>query len=115
MPAVHATLALLTALALLATALPSQAAPPPPCAAEAVTQARKLLAFHFGEDERIEVETTATALPPLRNPANTQQRFQVLEVWGHIYKGRYRMRLLYYPMDSGCVLMGQEILEHASL
>jgi len=115
MPAIRPLLSTLIALALPATATPTRAAPPPPCAAEAVTQARKLLAFHAGDDERIEVDVTATARPPLRNPANPAQRFEVLEVWGHIYKGRYRMRLLYYPMGSDCVLMGQEILEHASL
>jgi hypothetical protein len=39
----------------------------------------------------------------------------VLEVWGHIYKGRYRMRLIYHPLAGECVLMGQEILEYADL
>lgn len=85
------------------------------CAAAAKQQAAKLLAFHFGEaDDRIAIDTSVKVLPPLKNPANKAQTFEVLEIWGSIYKGRYRMRLIYGSAD-GCVLMGQEILEHASL
>jgi len=39
----------------------------------------------------------------------------VLEVWGSIYKGNYRMRLIYHVAGKDCTLMGQEILEYASL
>jgi hypothetical protein len=35
----------------------------------------------------------------------------VLEVWGHIYKADYRMRLIYGQIKGSCALMGQEILE----
>jgi hypothetical protein len=38
-------------------------------------------------------------------------RFDVLEVWGHIYKADYRMRLIYAQIKGSCALMGQEILE----
>ena len=48
------------------------------------------------------------------NPANPRQKFQVLEVQGTIYKGQYRMRLIYFRSGSGCLLMGQEILEYAN-
>lgn len=86
------------------------------CAADAVQQARKLLVFHFGgEDDRMEVDTTATPLASIINPANKSQRFDVLEVWAQIYKGNYRMRFEYYRSGDTCLLMGQEILEHASL
>lgn len=86
------------------------------CRAEALAQARKLLAFHSDDDDRAEVdETTIKALPWLRNPTNPKQRFLVLEVMGFIYKGNYRMRLIYYPSANDCVLMGQEILELANL
>ncbi len=54
-------------------------------------------------------------LAPIRNPANKKQSFDVLEVWGTIYKGQYRMHLIYAQLGGSCVLMGQEILEHASL
>ena len=56
------------------------------------------------------------SLAPIRNPANRTQRFDVLELWGHVYKGRFRIRLIYAQgPGSECVLMGQEILEYADL
>ena len=51
----------------------------------------------------------------MRNPANRLQRFDVLEVWGRIYKGQYRMRFIYARIPNECVLMGQEVLEYAAL
>lgn len=87
-----------------------------PCAADARTQAPKLLAFHFGPDERIAVDTSVKVLSPIRNPANKSQSLEVLEIWGSIYKGRYRMRFLFGRLGAGeCVLVGQEILEHTKL
>ena len=82
---------------------------------EAIDQARKLLVFHFGDDERIEIDSTVEELAPIANPANENEKFKVLEVWGFIYRGQYRMRLTYYPMDGACVLMGQEIMGYASM
>ena len=90
-------------------------ASPPLCAKDALEQAQRLLVFHFGEDDRIEIDPEVVEKAPLRNPANKNQTFQVLEVWGTIYKGQYRMRLIYYPLGQDCVLMGQEVLEYASL
>lgn len=87
----------------------------PECTAPAITQARKLLNFHADGDDRIEIDKAVKELPSLKNPANEQQRFQVLEVWGYIYKARYRMRLIYAPMGGSCTLMGQEVLEYAKL
>jgi hypothetical protein len=80
-----------------------------------IEQAQKLLTFHFGPDGRIEIDKSVKVLAPIRNPANRAQRFDVLEVWGHIYKGDYRMRLIYARLPNECVLMGQEVLEYASL
>ena len=105
---------LLLASALLLIAGYSQASSPE-CAAPAITQARKLLSFHSDGDDRIEIDKAVKELPSLKNPANEQQRFQVLEVWGYIYKARYRMRLIYAPMGGSCTLMGQEVLEYAKL
>ena len=86
------------------------------CAADALIQAQKLLEFHTDGDDRAKVSGPAKPLPSIVNPANKQQRFEVLEVWGYVYKGQYRMRLEYWRDGSNdCVLMGQEILEHASL
>lgn len=87
----------------------------PECSAFAIQQARKLLSFHSDGDDRIEIDKAVKELPSLKNPANEQQRFQVLEVWGYIYKARYRMRLIYAPMGGSCTLMGQEVLEYVKL
>ena len=85
------------------------------CAASATEQARKLLAFHVGSDSRIEIEREVKRLAALRNPANRRQLFDVLEVWGTVYKAQYRMRFIYARLPDECVLMGQEILENSSL
>src|SRR6478609_9377607 len=77
------------------------------CSKDAVAQARKLLAFHFGTDERIEIGKTAKVLPPITNPSEPKQQFDVLEVWGFVYKGQYRMRIIYARMPGECLLMGQ--------
>jgi pentose-5-phosphate-3-epimerase len=44
-----------------------------------------------------------------------KRRYDVLEVWGNVYKGSYRMRFIYALVGPDCVLMGEEILEDASL
>ncbi|MBV6388991.1 MULTISPECIES: hypothetical protein [Nitrosomonas] len=97
---------------LLLLPLPSLALPQ--CGSEAILQAQKLLSFHVDGDDRAHVDPKAIALPSIRNPANRKQKFLVFEVGGTVYKGKYRMRLIYYPLSSECVLMGQEILELAS-
>jgi hypothetical protein len=106
-------------LAVALCAMTSADAPAPQpsphhCSSAALEQAPKLLAFHFGPDSRIEIDKTARALTPIRNPANRAQRLDVLEVWGHIYKGQYRMRFIYMRSPKDCVLVGQEVLEYAS-
>lgn len=90
-------------------------ATPPQCAGDAIIHAKKLLNFHVGGDDRIQIDPDVKELPSIRNPADKRQSFQVLEVWGYIYKGRYCMRLIYYHRGNDCVLMGQEVLEHAKL
>ena len=95
-------------------AAPTLQPTPHHCSGAAIEQAPKLLAFHFGPDSRIEIDKTAKALAPIRNPANRAQRLDVLEVWGHIYKGQYRRRFVYMQSAKECVLVGQEILEYAS-
>jgi hypothetical protein len=78
-------------------------------------QAKKLLAFHYGINEGIEIDPDIKALAFIRNPANKKQQFAVLEVWGYIYKAQYRMRFMYYRPVDKCILMGQEILEFAKM
>lgn len=85
------------------------------CAPHALKQAKKLLEFHFGgPDDRMEIEQVAKPVHPIKNPAGTD-KYDVLEVWAWIYKGRYRMHFIYGYAGDECVLMGQEILEYANL
>ena len=89
----------------------------PSCASDAIARATPLLSLHFfGGVDTISISHEAKELPSILNPADPKkkQRFKVYEVWGFIYKGQYRMRFIYYASAvSGCVLMGQEILEYA--
>lgn len=87
------------------------------CKANALKDAKKLLSFYSDNDDRIEIDDNVTPLAKIKNPANAKQHFDVLETWGYIYKGKYRMHLIYYtsPGDTDCVLMGEEILEYADL
>jgi hypothetical protein len=94
---------------------PTYAQPPHRCSDAATAQAHKLLAFHVGPDSRIEIGKPVKALAAIRNPANTKQSLDVLEVWGYVYKAQYRMRFIYARIPNECVLMGQEILEHSSM
>ena len=85
------------------------------CAVAATEQARQLLRFHAGPDHSVEIDKSVTVLAPMRNPAKRNQLFDVLEVWGYIYKGQYRIRMIYARIPGDCLLMGQEILEYAGL
>lgn len=84
------------------------------CAAEAIKQAKALLIFHVGGELNASVDETVKVLPPLRNPVNRRQFFDVLEVRGYVYRANYQMRMLYAQIPGTCALMGQEILERSS-
>ncbi len=84
------------------------------CSTEAIIQAKKLLDFHFGLDDRTEIDKHVTVLKPIKNPAG-KVKFDVLEIYGHIYKGTYRMRFIYAQTQNQCLLIGQEILEITNL
>ena len=85
------------------------------CADAATEQATKLLEFHYGAGSRIEIDKNVKAISPIHSPANKKQSLDVLEVWGYVYKAQYRMHFIYARVPGQCVLMGQEILEYASL
>ena len=88
----------------------------PRCGDQARKDAIKLLKFHVNNDDRAELAAGVTQLPSVANPAKKKQKFDVIEVWGYVYKGQYRMRMIYfYFNEKECVLMGQEILEYASI
>lgn len=95
--------------------LPATAAASHPCAQDAIRRAGKLLALHTDGDQRGSIAKSTTVLPPVRNPANSQQKFDVVAVIGFVYKAEYRMRFLYAQIPGECVLVGQEILEHTRL
>jgi len=84
------------------------------CTADAIKQAKALLIFHAGGETNVGVEDSVKVLPPLRNPVNRRQFFDVLEVRGYVYRANYQMRLVYAQVPDVCALMGQEILERSS-
>ena len=85
-----------------------------PCAGNAQKKAAALLKLHFDDSENLKVSISKEVqqLPAVR-ALRGKGRFDVLEVWGYIYKAEYRMRFLYAQIKDNCVLMGQEILEAA--
>lgn len=86
-----------------------------PCAGQALAQAPELLRFHHGEAVPVHVDETVRSRPRIRNPGNRAQKLDVVEVTGNIYRASYRMRFLFFVDAGQCVLVGQEILEHANL
>lgn len=90
-------------------------ASPHPCAAHALKQARALLVFHSGAEADASVDDSVQVMPPLRNPVNRRQFFDVLRLQGHVYRADYRLTLIYARVPGQCVLMGQEVLERSSL
>lgn len=106
---------LLAAALLLSPATPLHAQKQHACAADAVAKAMQLLKLHFidgVEDKNFKatVGPDVKVLPPVK-ALKGNGRFDVIEVWGAIYKADYRMRLIYAQINGSCVLMGQEILE----
>lgn len=106
--------ATILALSMLTASGTAQAADHP-CTTDAKEHALQLLLLHTDNDDRSEIASQVKVLPSLKNPANAKQRFDVLEVMGYVYKGEYRMRMIYAQMPGSCLLMGQEILGLASL
>jgi hypothetical protein len=82
------------------------------CAKDAAAKAAALLKLHFddGDNLKISIGSEVKTLRPVR-ALRGKGSFDVLEVWGYIYKAEYRMRFIYARIKGSCVLMGQEILE----
>jgi hypothetical protein len=96
---------------LLAAAAASAPAFAHPCDGDARERAAALLRFHFEEPGvEVGIADKVQQLPALKALAGSG-RFDVLEVWGYIYRAEYRMRFIYAQIPGSCVLMGQEILE----
>ena len=82
-----------------------------PCDGDARDRAADLLRFHFEEpDADVGIDDQVKQLPALKALAGSG-KFDVLEVWGYIYKAEYRMRFIYAQIPDSCLLMGREILE----
>lgn len=82
-----------------------------PCDDDALARAVPLLRFHYEDSEtEVYVEPPVKQLPSLK-ALRGDGAFDVLEVWGYIYKAAYRMRFIYAQIPGSCVLMGQEIIE----
>ena len=82
-------------------------AEPHACAADAIAKADQLLRFH-GEvqsGQPAAVDQNVKVLPPVK-ALKGNGRFDVLEVWGHIYKADYRMRLIYAQIKGSCATDG---------
>ena len=88
---------------------------PSKCVADARTQALKLLLFHVDGDERAAIEPDSARQIGTVASLTGRRRFDVIEVYGNVYKGHYRMRLIYAHLPGTCVLMGQEIFELSDL
>lgn len=84
------------------------------CKDKALKEASKLLAYYSEEDDRAIIDDKVTPLAQIKNPQNNKQIFDVLETWGYIFKGKYRIRII-YASNLDCALMGEEILEYADL
>jgi len=108
--------------AFLAVLFPRDSAEPAtvhPCSADAVAQAKKLLVFYLHLDDgttnrQWSVDDTARKIGEV-SAIRGKRRFDVLEVWGNVYKASYRMRFIYALVGGECTLMGEEIFEDAIL
>jgi hypothetical protein len=85
------------------------------CAGDAIARATPLLRLHFeiapGEQAvNLSIDDKVKVLAPVR-ALKGNGVFDVLEVWGFIYKTEYRMRFIYAQIKDSCTLMGQEIIE----
>jgi len=101
------------AVALLLLSAGAAAAQTHPCAKDAIAKGMPLLKLHYDQAEKLEnasIDDKVKVLGPI-NALKGKGKFDVLEVWGHIYKADYRMRFIYAQIGGSCLLMGQEILE----
>lgn len=96
----------------------ANAAPNHVCSSDAIARAKELLVFYRHPDEggfagQWSVDDNATKIGTVR-AIHGKGRYDVLQVWGYVYKGSYRMRFSYALLSGKCVLMGEEILEDAA-
>jgi hypothetical protein len=66
--------------------------------------------FVTAKINNLSIDDKVTILKPIK-ALSGKGKFDVLQVWGAIYKADYRMRFVYAQIADSCTLMGQEILE----
>ncbi len=96
------------------------------CAADARLRAESLLKLHFAiDDPKGAGDLGTAAASPVENMSIDEKvrellpvkalvgagKFDVLEVYGYIYKATYRMHFIYAQLPDSCTLVGQEIIE----
>jgi hypothetical protein len=84
-----------------------------PCAGDALARATPLVTLHLDDADlakSIAFDASVKTLPAIK-ALKGDGRFDVLEVWGHVYKADYRLRFIYARIKGACVLMGQEVVE----
>ena len=92
----------------IATAVPAAAHE---CDSDAQARAVPLLQLQFEDPSAdVGISDEVKQLPPLK-ALEGKGKFDVLEVWGYIYKAEYRMRFIYAQIPGSCLLMGQEVIE----
>ena len=103
--------AILPAAVALASIVAAAPAFAHPCDSDARDRATPLLLLQYeSPDVEVGIGDTVKQLPSLK-ALKGSGKFDVLEVWGYIYKAEYRMRFIYAQIPGSCVLMGQEIIE----
>jgi hypothetical protein len=89
------------------------------CSSDAIARAKELLVFYRHPDDtgfagQWSIDESSSKIGTV--PAiHGKRRYDVLQVWGYVYKGRYRMRFIYALLGGKCVLMGEEIFEDSAL
>jgi hypothetical protein len=92
-------------------ALPAQAEHR--CAADAKVKAAALLNLHMAGTWKIDATNIGEKVVELSPVAALmgKGKFDVLELEGQVYKGTYRLRMIYAQVPGTCALIGQEVIE----
>jgi hypothetical protein len=89
------------------------------CEGDALARADKLLRLYWmgesnAEVPNLSIDDTVKKVAPITSP-DGKRKYDVLEVNGYVYKGSFRMRMIYALLGNECVVMGEEILDLSSL
>jgi hypothetical protein len=83
------------------------------CADDARQLAMSLLSHHVSPTEHtVHIDSKVSVLTPVRHPSKRNLVLDRIEVWGFVYKGHFRMRMLYLRGTKECHVVGQEVLTY---